>query len=99
VSHTEGKQHYPNGRPDIEPLEVVVELSFTEKRLADNTIGLATDETVGQGVKVCFMRQHGLGTYMKMVGDIRMVTERDKKYYAIVHLDQRPEVMLRKVNP
>jgi len=36
---------------------------------------------------------------MKMIGEIRMMTERDKRHYAIVHLDQRPEIMLRKAKP
>ena len=59
-------------------LEVIVELSLTERKLAEGTVGL--------GAQVCFIRKHDLGAWVKMTGEIRLMTERNKKHYAVVTL-------------
>jgi hypothetical protein len=73
--------------------EVVVEITETERRLAEGTIG--------QGAQVCFMRQHQLGVWMKMVGEIRLLTRRmvngKAVHLAVVTLSSRPQQIVRRV--
>lgn len=96
MSHTEGKvagQFAKANIIDDGGQEVVVELSETERKLAEGTIG--------QGAQVCFIRQHKLGIWMKMVGEIRLLTQRvvngKTGHFAVVTLTDRPEQMVRRV--